>query len=87
MNLNDKLGDDFNQFLDKIYNENIKNKFKELNLELLESLTKNIKLIEELEKVQKENLILKRKYKSLSESKAGKLTLKYWKLKNKKSRR
>lgn len=87
MNLNDKLGEDFDKFLEQIYNENIQNKIKELNLELLESVTKNIELIEELEKVQKENLTLKRKYKALSESKAGKLMIKYWKLKNKKSRR
>lgn len=75
---------------DKIYNiydENIYIKIKHLNKELLDYIQKNELLLEQIEKIQKENLTLKKKYKSLSESKAGKATLKYWKLKNKLSRR
>lgn len=73
--------------MNNIYDENIYKKIRDLNAELLQSIQKNEKLINEIEKIQKENLILKRKYKSLSESKGGKATIKYWRLKNKLIRR
>lgn len=79
---NDKLKEELDESLNSIYSENIYSKIKDLNLELLFYIQKNEKLIEDLEEIQKEYLILKRKYKALRESKAGKLTLKYWKLKN-----
>lgn len=79
---NDNFKEKLDESLNSIYSENIYSKIKDLNLELLFYIQKNEKLIEDLEEIQKEYLILKRKYKALSESKAGKLTLKYWKLKN-----